>query len=93
MKHRLRLRDRFYPWSVKDILRLIGAALVAVPAVVLVFPFVGAGTGQSHEPGSDLARTLSLSLGQLVDGTAGAVALGIAGLGVLVLIVSCFAPE
>ena len=76
--------------GLRNILRIIGALLIMAP-LILLFPGVGAGSGKSYEPGSDTARTFSLTA--LTDSALGIAILVAFALGLLVLLASIFAPE
>jgi hypothetical protein len=73
-------------WTLGDIVRLVGWGCIFT-AGVLIFPAVGAGTGESHEPGSDTSRWLSLENGFLVA------MLVVAGIGLVFVAVSRFVPS
>jgi hypothetical protein len=73
-------------WTLKKILRTVGWLLVFL-ALIMIFPMVGGGTGESHEPGSDTIRLLSL------DNVVGVVMIGAAVVGVILLIVASVIPE
>lgn len=73
-------------WQPKDILSLVGWICI-FSAAVLIFPGVGAGTGQSHEPGSDTFRGLAFEHSLVVVG------LVVALVGVVAPLISKFMPD
>ena len=88
--YRLRRRDLLRLLDLRTALRVIGGGLIGVP-LLLVFPMVGAGTGKSYEPGSDMARGLSLSV--LLDTPSGMAMLVLVGLGGVLIGISFLVPK
>jgi hypothetical protein len=88
--YRLRRRDLLRLFDLRTALRVIGGGLIGVP-LLMVFPMVGAGTGKSYEPGSDMARSLSLSV--LIDTPWGIAMLVLVGLGGVLIGMSFLVPE
>jgi hypothetical protein len=71
-------------WRLKTVLRVIGLFLMA--SLVVVFPMVGAGSGQSHEPGSHSIRQL------FTESDVGRIALALSAIGLGLIVIAAFLP-
>jgi|tagenome__1003787_1003787.scaffolds.fasta_scaffold18001617_1 hypothetical protein len=96
---KLSFAERLRLWDAKTILRVAGLCLVSLPAVILfafLEPCTGAGSGKDYTTGMETKRFFAAHLrevaGQVSHTTLTLVLAGMA-LGVVLLVMTLFAPE